>query len=543
MKLFTLLLCLFPLTGTAETFVVPSKVTDVALYPDSAKITRKSTFSIPAGTHQLVVNNLPALDSIIRLQALATGATIGPIIFRESLVLNDSQSDSVEIQAAKDHIKSIEQQIRTVENDARRARLAAKAAETRIGFLDQLGRNDNIALLDLETVSALSQLIGTEALEARQVELTSEIAAQKIEHALIDLNKKLENAQKSLDILPPYDVDRAVVRIEVSADTATDGVLSLIYTASGSTSWTPVYDIYLNRKYSDYVDIKRNAFVSQETGENWVDVNLTLSTLEPEGRITPSALFPRRYRLEDPRPEPEPMPQNSGNLAEPMVEAPVIIEETGSAFYSVNSSGLGIIYNVARPVSIASSTEFARLPLGELRIPAKLSAMAVPSRDDTGFLIAEVTNDSGEDILYSPYASFYVDGALVGTDEINRITSNDTLEIGFGPINGLRLKSIRLMGGEGETGIISRFNERRSHQLYKVENLTDETWEVRMLSKVPYSNHDDLKIEWSTSRPPDEVDVDDKIGVLAWDLTLAPGATQSVDVETSVTWPSDKDLR
>ncbi len=542
MRFFTLLLSLFPMAGAAETFVVPSKVTDVTLYPESAKITKKAAFSIPEGTHHIVVNNiLVDQEALMSIRVNAKGVRIGQIVFRDNTVSTSKQSGSDDIQAAQNNIKDIEQQIAEVENDARQARLAAIAAQTRIGFLDQLGSNEGTPLLDSDSVRALSQVIGTEALNARQIALAAEIAAEKIELVLPNLNEALEDAQKNLDILQPSGLEAASVRIEVFSETASDGDLSLTYTAFGLGTWTPVYDIYLDRENPDHVDIQRDAFVVQQSGENWTNVNLTLSTLEPDGQIDPLLPFSRRHRLVDPMPKSD--PQSMGNLAEPMLETPVIVEETRSAFYTVNDSGVGTIYKVARPISIASGIEIARIHLGKLRIPAKLSALAVPSRDDTAFLMAKVTNNSGEDLLASGFASFFVDDAFIGTNELERITSSDTREIGFGPINGLRLNSIRLLGGEGESGLISRYNERRSHQRYEIENLTNETWDVRMLSSVPHSNHDDLIIRWNTSLPPDEVDVDDRIGVLGWDLTLAPGATQSVDVETSMTWPSDKDLR
>jgi Domain of unknown function (DUF4139)/N-terminal domain of unknown function (DUF4140) len=538
MRFFTFLLCLLPMAGIAETFVVPSKVTDVTLYPESAKITKKAAFSIPAGTHYIVVNNiLVDREALMSIRVNAEDLRIGQIVFRENIASTSKQSGSDDVQAALSNIKGIELQIATVENDARQARLAAIAAQTQIGFLDQLGSNEGTPLLDPDNVRALSQVIGTEALNARQVALTAEIAAQKIELVLPDLNEALKNAQKSLDILQPTGLEAASVSIEVFSEKASDGDLSLTYNMFGLGTWTPAYDIYLDRENPDHVDIQRDALVLQQSGENWTSVNLTLSTLEPDGQIDPVLPFSRRHRLVDVD------PQNMGNLAEPMVEAPVIVEDTGSAFYMVDDSGLGTVYKVANPISIASDNEIARIPLGRLRIPARLSALAVPSRDDTAFLMANVTNDSGEDLLASEFASFFVDGAFVGTNGIERITSNDTREIGFGPINGLRLKSIRLLGGEGESGIISRYNERRNHQRYGIENLTDEAWDVRMLSSVPHSSHDDLIIKWNTSLPPDEVDVDDRIGVLGWDLTLPPGAVQSVYVETSMTWPSDKELR
>ena len=144
-------------------------------------------------------------------------------------------------------------------------------------------------MLDSDSARALSQMIGIEALDARQIALTAEITAQNIELALPNLNENLENAKKNLDFVQQDDIEGTAVNVEVTSDDATDGVLSLTYTTSRLSRWTPTYEIYLDRENSDYIDIQRAAHVMQQSGENWTNVNLTLSTLEPDNQTAPFA--------------------------------------------------------------------------------------------------------------------------------------------------------------------------------------------------------------------------------------------------------------
>lgn len=203
--------------------------------------------------------------------------------------------------------------------------------------------------------------------------------------------------------------------------------------------------------------------IYQETGENWVDVNLTLSTLESFGQITPSRVRNERRRIEDPRPQ----VAESGNyasLAEPVVEAPVIIEEAPGRF-TVTHEGPGVTCIYPTPVSIASDADAMRLKPGTLTMQADVMAVAVPGYDDTAFLVAKVTNDTG---------LLYVDGAFAGSTGIRAISAGGEARLNFGPIDGLRLKKVRLDAGEGATGLISRYNQQRKHVRLEVENLSAE---------------------------------------------------------------------
>jgi len=101
----------------------------------------------------------------------------------------------------------------------------------------------------------------------------------------------------------------------------------------------------------------------------------------------------------------------------------------------------------------------------------------------------------------------------------------DEANLAFGPIDGLRLKRIRLEAGEGETGLISKYNQQRRHVRLEVENLSDEDWAVRVLDGVPYSEQDDLQVSVTSTPKPDEV---------------AAGETETFDIKTELTWPDDK---
>ena len=69
---------LLPCPALADTILAKSQITAVTLYPQGAQVTRVVSFNAPAGTHDLLITDLPAgtEPNLIRLTSpdLALGA-------------------------------------------------------------------------------------------------------------------------------------------------------------------------------------------------------------------------------------------------------------------------------------------------------------------------------------------------------------------------------------------------------------------------------------------------------------------------------------
>ncbi|WP_419555658.1 DUF4139 domain-containing protein [Ruegeria lacuscaerulensis] len=107
----------------------------------------------------------------------------------------------------------------------------------------------------------------------------------------------------------------------------------------------------------------------------------------------------------------------------------------------------------------------------------------------------------------------------------------------------LTLKHQILGRRSGDVGLISRSNERVERAQIHIENLSDQTWPLRLLESVPFSEQDDLNITWSANPSPAEENVDNRRGVLAWEMELAPGQAETIQIETELNWPEGMILR
>jgi uncharacterized protein (TIGR02231 family) len=205
--------------------------------------------------------------------------------------------------------------------------------------------------------------------------------------------------------------------------------------------------------------------------------------------------------------------------------------------------GLSVVYDFPEPVDVASGADAVRIPFDELEFGAELAARAVPLVDDVAYLVATVTNESSEPLLPAESVRRYFDGGLVGTGPMPQIAAGAKAELGFGPIEGVQLTRTVLERAEGDRGLITRSNEETEEVRIEVKNLTDRTWPLQLLDRVPYSEQEDLQITYQASPEPDIRGVEDRRGILQWNTDLAPGETFTVNTQYRMTWPEGQIVR
>ncbi|WP_414898893.1 DUF4139 domain-containing protein [Rhodovulum sp. YEN HP10] len=545
MRALALCLILIPFPSWADDILVSSRVEAVTLFPDGAAVTRSADFELPAGTHRLILADLPRTTPLGTVRVSVEGARLGSVSARRDFVMPRGAATPPEIAEAEAEVERRRQALEAAEAGVARIRAEAQGAEARAAFLGRLGQGEGSAAMTVGDLEALARMIGSET----QTALTDSIAARgradAAERGLEPLREALDEARQALAALVPEDGARAMLAITVTAaegpgDGPAAGKVTVGYTVN-TARWAPVYDIRLDRAESR-VTIERGALVAQETGENWTGVALGLSTARPGGRTAPSELWPLLRRISDPA-EAEASVVRGGDImrvapargAIAAASAPVRAQAT--AF-----DGLAVHYDYPVAVDIATGADTLRLALDDLEMPAELLAEAVPERDESAYLVASIVNGTDEIVLPSAQAMFYLDGRFVGQHPTGLIPAGGKADLPFGPIDGLRLTRTVSERNEGDRGVLKKSNEQSEAVRIVVENLTGETWPVRLLDRVPYSEQEDLKITWQADPAPAATDRDGRRGILEWRFELAPGATREVTLSHRMVWPEGKVL-
>lgn len=545
LSLLSLLASSVATSAWADDIAVNSRVAAVTVFPNMAEITRRADFDLPAGLHRLVLRNIPQSAYLETLQIGLSGATQKALLYREEGVPPRS-ADDPKVLAAEALIREVEGRIDKVEDDVRRARTEATAARTAIGFLEQLGSNEGLAEAGAEALRDITRMIASEADAAGKQALEAQIRARAIEDQLEDLEEELARAEQALEAIDREDEDRHYLVIEVDVAETGPGALELRYLSGGEVFSMPSYEWHLITGETSEVTLKRGFGLQQGTGENWENVALTISTLQPEEQGSPSDLYAQRRWISDQRPEPKMRSQAADYMAaaapEPMME-PVVIEEAAAPTWGADTSGPGVTYRFGHPVSLASGADIVKLDMDALSTEAEVLAVAVPMSDETAYRVAKVTNTFGEDLLPGEEVPMFVDGKLVTLTYFVGAVAGQAFDLGFGAIPGLQLTRRTLQRSEGERGVISRSNQQEEVVEITVENLTEESWPLRLLDRVPYSEQEELEITWTAQPSVSEANVEKERGILAWEFDLAPGEDRLIRLETTLSWPEGKLLR
>jgi uncharacterized protein (TIGR02231 family) len=165
---------------------------------------------------------------------------------------------------------------------------------------------------------------------------------------------------------------------------------------------------------------------------------------------------------------------------------------------------------------------------------------AVPALDSTAFLEAGFKH--GEDAPLLPgRVAIYRDGIFVGRGQMAMTSREETVRLGFGADDKVKIARSTVRQTEGSTGIVSSAKTERREFKTAVRNGHEAPIRIVIEDQVPVSEIDEVKVELlPTTTTPTERDVRNRRGVLAWSFDAAPGEAKEIRIGWRVRWPADK---
>jgi uncharacterized protein (TIGR02231 family) len=535
----------------ADTFTVQARVDMVTIYPGLASVSRLITLDFPAGLHDIIVSDLPQGLSSQGLRISApTGTQIGAVNLAYDRLPVTPDQTAPEIVAAKTEVGRLEDVLRDSDAAIAAIRLRVAAADAQIKFLQNLAQGragDALSEGAIADIQALAQMVGSETLAARQTAFDAEQEAKAAERDRKDDIEALDAARQALAALMAPEQDGSVLTFTLNT---TEAGAHTIYISSleGFANWSPVYDMRLTTGNATALDIDRAVVISQQTGQDWNDVKLVLSTARPGEQTAPSEVWPQPRRIiskEDLERE-RGVVMFSDDAQSLARGGAVMMEEALAAPMDVTAkadfSGATVTYAYLGRVTIRNGVEDLRLALDTLSLEADVWAEAVPSRDSVAYRMAEFTNMTGE-VLLPGQALLFADGTMIGFDQMSLLAAGADQQMGFGPLDGLRLTRATPRKSEGDVGVFTSANQLNELVVMTVENLTGQDWPVLVREAFAYSEQDDLEVDSKTTPTATRQNPEGRRGILEWDLELAAGAKQEIVLDYTLTWPSDYILR
>ncbi|MEV6695207.1 DUF4139 domain-containing protein [Micromonospora sp. NPDC051196] len=502
-----------------DTTEIDAPVVGVTVYPDRARVTRRGGVRLAAGRHRVRVAPLPLglrRDSV-RVGGRGPAAVLGVDV----TTWRQARSTDAQVVGLEQRRRELADELAEVDDtdgiEEQRGEFLTRLAERAGGTYARALAAGDAAPSDVATFtdSVAAQLADSRTrrrgLARRRTELTEELAA--IGRDLDAAHGKREPDRLAVEVIVTVEADDADVELE------------LTYLVDGAR-WQPSYDL---RLVDDTMTVTWFGAVSQNTGEDWPECELHLSTARPAVTTGVPELSPwylDRLRPVSPRMAadmPLGMPVPSAPGAAPAGGSPVraaaarpLLRESVA---EVEQGVSAATYRPARPVAVPADGSAHRATIAVLELPARLDHVTAPVRSAEAHLRATVRNTSEHTLLPGPAAVFH--GAdFVASTRLPMWAPGEETELALGVDDRLRVE--RKLHRRAETkATLGSTRRREVEYLITVANHTPRPASVEVRDQLPVSRDEAVVVRETTVVPPPVERTE--LGELTWRLSLAPG--------------------
>lgn len=216
------------------------------------------------------------------------------------------------------------------------------------------------------------------------------------------------------------------------------------------------------------------------------------------------------------------------------------MEKAAEQQAAADVSGFQVVFKIPGRVSLGASEGAKSLRVSSASIAPDLAVRAVPVLDPTAFL--EASFKQAEDAPLLPgRVAIYRDGVFVGRGQMAAASKDETVRLGFGADDKVKVARVAVRKIEGSAGIIS--SAKTDEREFKITLRSGHARPIKAVieDQVPTSETAEIQVEMlAVTTPPSERDLRDRRGVLAWNFEAAPGEAKEIKLGWRLRWPGDK---
>lgn len=324
MKKILLLLLLFPAFIFAENVKPkPSKIERVTVYLEGASIERTATVMVIPGANELLFDNLsPDIEeSSIQISGLE----------KASILALKFNIDYLDKKVLTEEYKGIEATIDALELKK------ASLENTIYGFEEELQLLQKNQRINSDATDLSLQKVKETATYYRQrvTEIKNEIFALRLE--IVTINEQFQDYGNELAKLADTKQEkRGEISVKIDAPVATSLTLKIKYKINNA-GWFPFYDLRASNTSSP-IDLSYKANIYQQSGTDWNDVQLVLSTGDPNTDNTKPELLPKYLNFTYGRRQPQYAVKNMSYKYNPTIRvvSGTVLDDSGVPLPGVN---------------------------------------------------------------------------------------------------------------------------------------------------------------------------------------------------------------
>jgi uncharacterized protein (TIGR02231 family) len=538
-------------SADAAEVVADAKITAVTVYPDQAMVTRTAKLALEPGAHTVVMRDIVTGIDERTLRVEAEGTAQMRLFGAQVKRRHVEEVPAAREAELKKEIRALEDKVR-VQNDRKAALAEEKRFFTSLTNFSgvEVPREIQTKMPAVKDLDELHKFIAGKLREGAAAVMEADLAARDLGTKLDVLKKELAQVGgHAKKVLTSIEIDLEVTR-------AGNATVSASYMVGGA-SWSPVYDARADLEKGK-VEIVSYGVVRQSTGEEWADVEMTLSTARPSiggrmPRVEPWILRP--YVPPRPRPIGGMVKHEEGrsSAAAPAMQTmafskeeadiaaapPPPEPEAASVAYSASEEkGVAVLYRLPRRMTVKPDGTDHKAPVSSQELSAVFEYSAWPRVSTHAYLGSRVRNRDDLRLMAGPLNVFY-EGGFVGTSSLDGIGPGEEFEVHLGVDDNVKVERKLIEKKlEDKDGVFSSSKKALYRYRITVENYKQKKIAVNLYESMPVAEHEKIEIDIGKVAPePQKKDFDNRKGVWKWEMDLKPREKKEIFYQFTVEHP------
>lgn len=532
-----LIISTFQLFSQTETEIT-SKIKSVTVYQKGAVIQSETKTMLKSGINRISIVGIPQQINTKSVQV--TGIGNFTIISVKTGFTYVEKETATKLRREKAYAKkdSILFQLK-VQNAYLEA---ARLEETMLLANNKIGGNQTgVSLLELKQIALYFTQTMTQ-IKQKQKQINAKIYSLNLElnrtHELINLSGEKEQLYSKIDI-------------ELNAPIQTNATLNIEYLAYNA-GWTPLYDIRVN-DLTGKINLSHKAQIYQNTGADWNNVALTVSTGNPMIN-SEKPIVKKRYvdayvkqkRVKNYRKTTEATASYAGVEGNDGQMGSVRGARTDGTVTYVDGVSVGrtvlpiqntttVEFVIDVPYSIGSNNKPYLVDIKKYVFDANYEIYAAPELDLSAYLTAQTTGLDGNG-FESGDMNIFLGGSFIGTVDFDPLSTNDTLVLSLGKDKSTSIERKRT-NDFSKTKVMSNAVEETYEYTIKVKNTRDYPVKVKIEEQIPIAKSDEITVNIISIG---DAKQDTETGILTWALNMKAKETITLKYIYTLKRPKDR---
>lgn len=534
--IFSLIIAFFYLTvfgQKVKEHQLNTKIDKLRIYLVGAEATRIKKVKLEKGRNLLVFKNVsPKLNS--KSIRISTDPSVSILSISSKLNYLKSDDDIPRIKQLKDSLRIINEKVGLIEDELDAYKIEKNLLQKNIHLG---GANDGVDINELKQAS--------EFYRNRIFEINKKISSlTRQSKTQVEITNRISKELKELNSSSNY--VRGDIMVLVSVEQATTKEFTLKYLLS-EAGWAPSYDIKTS-DISKPINLIYRAKVFNNTGVDWKDISMTLSTADPSLSITQPILKPwylnyrtytNSYRHN--KQELQGYTQNAYVADEDLLiqtEMQDKVQTGETVFTEVEVPTLNTDFEIDKTYSIPSDDKPYLVDVTEHELPASYKHFAVTKLDKGVFLLAKIAGWEELNLVEGP-ANIYQGGTYVGQSYVYTRNVKDTLDLSMGRDNKVLVTRTKLKDYSDKQFIGNKITETYVFELV-AKNNRKQNINIEIKDQIPISQTDEIEVKvLNLSNGSHNINS----GEVKWKLNLAPGESRKLQISFSIKYPKNKEIK